>query len=98
MESTEPVVLNVSVIGDSNVQRNLVDYNCVARDIMKSAQLIPCTSMTTFSACLPKVRPEANILILSILSNFLRDSDALSDPGFYSLHSSSTLVLYEIML
>ena len=70
-----------SIIGDSNVQRNLVDYNCSNRDEMKSAQLIPCTSMVTFQACLPKIRPESNILILSCLSNFLRDSESSTDSS-----------------
>jgi len=70
-----------SLIGDSNIQRNLVDYNCGTREEMRSAQVIPCTSMSTFSGCLPKVRPESTILILSCLSNFLRDSDSATDPG-----------------
>ena len=73
-----------SVIGDSNVQRNLVEYNCTGRVDMTSAQLIPCTSMSTFGACLTRVRAESNILILAILSNFLRDSEAVADPGWYS--------------
>ena len=70
-----------SLIGDSNIQRNLVDYNCGTREEMRSAQVIPCTSMSTFSGCLPKVRPESTILILSCLSNFLRDSESATDPG-----------------
>ena len=70
-----------SVIGDSNVQRNLVDYNWTGREEMKAAQLIPCTSMSVFQACLSKVRPETNVLILSCLSNFLRDSDSVTDLG-----------------
>ena len=87
MEPQTDVVLNFSVIGDSNIQRNLVDYNCVTREVMKSAQVIPCTSMSTFAACLPRVRPEANVLILSILSNFVRDSESASDPGESTLLS-----------
>ena len=80
MES-EAVAGVFSVIGDSNVQRNLLDYNCSGREDMKSAQLIPCTSFAVFAACLAKIRPETNILILSCLSNFLRDSDSAADPG-----------------
>ena len=70
-----------TIIGDSNVQRNLVDYNCGSRTDMREAQLIPCTSLAIFASCLPKVRAETNLLILSILSNFLRDSEANADPG-----------------
>jgi len=73
-----PVV--VTVIGDSNIQRNLVDYNCGNREEIKSAQVIPCTSMTTFGGCFQKVRPECTVLILSCLSNFIRDSESSSDP------------------
>ena len=70
------------VIGDSNVQRNLVEYNCAGREDMRAAQLIPCTSMTTFGHCLTKIRAEVNILILAVLSNFIRDSESTTDPGF----------------
>ena len=70
-----------TVIGDSNVQRNLVEYNCTGRADMSSAQVIPCTSLTTFEACLPRVRAETNILILACLSNFFRDSEATADPS-----------------
>jgi hypothetical protein len=80
-ESTNPIVHHFSVVGDSNIQRNLVDYNCGNRSEMREAQVIPCTSLTTFEACLSKVRAEATVLILSCLSNFLRDSESASDPS-----------------
>ena len=86
-EVSQGPILVFSLIGDSNVQRNLVDYNFGGREVMKNAQLIPCTSMSTFAACLPKVRPESNVLILSVLSNFRRDSESQSDPGIYILPS-----------
>ena len=81
MEATSGPLLIFSLIGDSNVQRNLVDYNFGGREVMSNAQLIPCTSMSTFAACLPKVRPESNVLIISVLSNFLRDSEPQTDLG-----------------
>lgn len=80
-EASVPVANVFSVIGDSNVQRNLVDYNCANREDMRLAQLIPCTSMSTFAGSLVKIRSDANILIISCLSNFLRDSDSSSDPS-----------------
>ena len=80
-EASEELPLTVSLIGDSNVQRNLVDYNFRGREIMINAQMLPCTSISTFAGCLTKIRPISNILILSILSNFLRDSEAQSDSG-----------------
>jgi len=80
VELAEPKFV-FSLIGDSNIQRNLVDYNCGTREEMRAAQVIPCTSMATFAGCLPKVRIESTVLILSCLSNFLRDSDAAADPG-----------------
>jgi hypothetical protein len=80
-EIVAQVARNFSVVGDSNIQRNLVDYNCSNRGEMRESQVLPCTSITTFEACLSKVRSEANILILSCLSNFLRDSESASDPS-----------------
>jgi len=44
-----------------------------------SAQLLPCTSLSTFSGCLTKIRPESNVLIISCLSNFIRDSQSSSE-------------------
>ena len=81
MSNDDSLPLNFSIIGDSNVQRNLVDYNFKGSKVMSQAQLIPCTSFSTFAACLPKIRPEANVLILSILSNFIRDSEPHTDVG-----------------
>ena len=80
----EAPLLTFSIIGDSNVQRNLVDYNFNGRQVMVNCQMIPCTSMTTFSSCLPKIRPASNVLVLSVLSNFIRDSEAHSDPGTFN--------------
>jgi len=76
----QPVYL-FSVLGDSNVQRNLVDYNCADRDDMRSAQLVPCTSFTTFAGSFQKIRAESNVLIVSCLSNFIRDSESSADPS-----------------
>jgi len=76
-----PVVYTFSVIGDSNIQRNLVDYNCTDREDIRSSQVIPCTSFTTFLGCFPKVRSETNVLIVSCLSNFVRDSESSTDPS-----------------
>jgi len=80
-EAVEQPVYVFSVLGDSNIQRNLVDYNCSDRDDMKSAQLIPCTSFTTFQGCFPRIRAESNVLIVSCLSNFIRDSESSVDPS-----------------
>jgi len=85
----------VTVIGDSNIQRNLVDYNCGAREELRSAQVIPCTSLSTFGGCLPKVRLESTVLILSCLSNFLRDSESSSDP---SVRITATLETFRSIL
>lgn len=84
-----------SVIGDSNVQRNLVDSNCGSREDMRQAQIIPCTSLSTFSGCLAKVSSEATVLILSCVSNFLRDSSSSSDP---TSRMTSTLETFRDLL
>jgi len=80
VEAAEQLICLFSVLGDSNVQRNLVDYNTTDREDMRGSQVIPCTSMTTFAGCFTKIRSESNVLIISCLSNFIRDSESSVDP------------------
>jgi hypothetical protein len=91
---TEPPKI-FSIIGDSNVQRNLVDYNCTGREDMRGAQLVPCTSIAIFEGALSKVRDETNVLIISCLSNFLRDSEPTSEA---SSRVTSTLEKFRSLL
>jgi len=80
-EIVVPESYEFTILGDSNVQRNLVDYNCTDREDMKSAQVVPCTSFTTFAGSFPKIRAESNVLIVSCLSNFLRDSESSTEAS-----------------
>ena len=63
-----------TIIGDSNVRRNMTGLNMASREVMKTAEIIDCTLMSTLDASLNSVRPESNILILASVTEFLLSS------------------------
>jgi len=74
-----PEVYSFSVIGDSNIQRNLVDYNCGTREDMRSAQVVPCPSPPTPPPPPPPPPPASTPPPPPSLSNFIRDSESSAD-------------------
>ena len=64
-----------SLIGDSNVQRNVSKTSFRASPLLKSAQVIPCGHLAIFSESLLKVRAETTICIIACLTNFITSSD-----------------------
>ena len=67
-----------SIIGDSNVKRNLTLTNKRACPSMSTSQFLDCHKVQLLEAALGQVRPESNTCILACISNFLTDSD--DDP------------------
>ena len=63
-----------SLVGDSNVRRNLSSTNTRGRAPMSNAQFIPCGRLSTFSESLASVRSESDACIVSCVSNFLSNS------------------------
>ena len=63
-----------SIIGDSNVQRNINSISCRDRPRMLGAQVVPCTKAALFAECLKSVRNESNVCIVSCISNFITSS------------------------
>ena len=60
-----------SIIGDANVRRNMTGLNIASRDVMKSAQVIDCIHPSTFNTALQEVKPEASVLIMATMTEFI---------------------------
>ena len=63
-----------TIIGDQNVRRNMTGLNVASREVMKSAQVLDCSSMTDMDSRLNEVRPESEVLILASITEFLLSS------------------------
>ena len=60
-----------SIVGDSNVRRNMTGLNIASREAMKSAQVIDCELISSLEAALAEVRAESNICIVAAITVFL---------------------------
>ena len=69
-------IIGVTILGDSNVVRNMTPFNCRDRPLMKEAQCLPCGRFELLAECLRKVRSESNVVILSCITNFLTGSES----------------------
>lgn len=81
-----------SIIGDSNVRRNISKNSCKANPLLKSTQVVLCGSIELFSESLSQVRAESNVCVVACLSNFISDSAAVP----VSLSQRVTPVLHDI--
>lgn len=63
-----------TIIGDANVRRNMTGLNMASREVMKSAEIIDCTLMSSLDASLNAVRAETTVLILASVTEFLLSS------------------------
>ena len=68
-----------SVVGDSNVTRNLNKVNLRSHPLMKSSQLIPCGHLEVLSESLKSVDPSSTACLLSCLTNFFTSLSDSSD-------------------
>ena len=64
----------VSLVGDSNVRRNLTSSTTRGRQPMSGAQFIPCGRLSTLSSALADVREDSDSVIVSCVSNFITGS------------------------
>ena len=67
-----------SIVGDSNVRRNINKNSCRASPLVKSCQVLLCGAKEAFPKMLSDVRPDSNVCIVSCVSNFLADADGPS--------------------
>ena len=70
--------LRFSLLGDSNVRRNITKNTLRASPLVKSCQVICCGGLEVFASSLESVRSESNVCILSCVTNFLTCCDGPS--------------------
>lgn len=67
-----------SLIGDSNIQRNMGSLNCRYRPLMSNAQVIPCGRLDILPEALSQVRAETNVCVHLCIANFITRSEGSS--------------------
>ena len=60
-----------SIIGDPNVRRNMTGLNMASREVMKSAEVIDCSQLTSLNTALAQVRQESTVLIVAAVTEFI---------------------------
>ena len=60
-----------SIVGESNIRRNMTGLNIASRDSMKTAQVIDCASLINLDSALQEVRAESEVLIVATITDFL---------------------------
>ena len=66
-----------SLLGDSNVIRNMIPFNTRDRPLMVNAQCIPCYRFDVFPEALRSIRDESDVCLLSCVTNFITGSDSV---------------------
>ena len=60
-----------SIVGDSNVRRNMTGLNTASREAMRTAQVVDCDVLASFEASLNEVRAESKVCIVASITNFI---------------------------
>ena len=61
-----------SLVGDSNIRRGLsTSSNTSGRPLWSSAQFVPCGRLSTLTASLKSVRPDADACVVACITNFI---------------------------
>ena len=87
-----------SLLGDSNVVRNMTPFNCRDRPLINSAQLIPCGRLDLLAESLHQIRAESNICLMSCVTNFLTGSDSAQVSGSVSQRIDPILIEFMRLL
>ena len=64
-----------SIIGDSNVKKNISKTNARACPQMSGCQVLSCGKLQLFAESLTQIRKESDVCIVSCLTNFLAEAD-----------------------
>ena len=80
-----------SIIGDSNIRRNMTGLNIASRDSMKTAQVISCPPLSELESALASVRSESNVCIYAGLTGHL-----LASPEGNTIYATIDPVLSQI--
>ena len=67
-----------SLIGDSNVKRNISTTSCRGNPLLKAAQIIPCGNMSIFAEAMKSVRDTSSVCIVACLTNFFTSAEKAS--------------------
>ena len=70
-----------TLVGDSNVRRNMTSSVTADRPLMSDAQVLPSGRMSSFAVTLEATRPESNACVVSCISNFLSTSAPSTTPN-----------------
>ena len=68
-----------SLIGDSNVRRNMTPFNCHDRPAQLSAETKICGKIDIFAETLRSTMAESTAVIISCLTNFIAESEGSSN-------------------
>ena len=60
-----------TIIGDSNVRRNMTGLNIASREAMKKAQIIDYNGVTPFASALNDVKKDTNVCIIAAVTDLL---------------------------
>ena len=69
-----------SIIGDSNVSRNMTALNRRASPLMEECQVISCRKLSGFADSLRSLRASSNSCIVACLTNFFTDVSTRGSP------------------
>ena len=64
-------MLVYSLIGDSNIKRNMTTMNIASRASMKNCQVLDCPDLSNLEGSFASVRDESNVCIFSAISELL---------------------------
>ena len=82
-----------SIVGDSNVGRNMTSLNRRASPLMEECQVLSCKRFSVLADTLRSVRTASNSCIVACLTNFLTD---LSSRGSASASTRVEPILTKI--
>ena len=60
-----------TIIGDSNVRRNMTGLDIASREAMKKAQIIDYNGVTPFASALNDVKKDTNVCIIAAVTDLL---------------------------
>ena len=80
-----------SIIGDSNVKRNMTSMNIASRSVMKDCQVVDCNGLDNLEVSFAAVRDESTVCILSAISELL-----VSGPNRGTVQASVNHVLTSV--
>lgn len=65
-----------SIIGGNNVKRNMTSLNIESREVMKSAQVLSLSGLSSMSEVFASVRVESNVCIFAGVTELLSDAES----------------------